>query len=77
MAVDLIEEIRKIQNMLDALTLDPDKWKVIPVEVRRLLSDARFKLDQSYLELYDEEEPRELGVPQTRFGSNWEAPPVV
>ena len=62
MAGDLIEEISEIQNKLDALTLDPDKWKVIPVAVWRLLSDARFKLDQSYLELYDEEEPRELAL---------------
>ena len=62
MAIDPIEEISEIQNMLDALTLDPDKWNVMPVEVRRLLSDARFKLDLSYLELYDEEEPQELAL---------------
>ena len=62
MARDLIEEISEIQNKLDDLVMDPDKWQVMPVEVQRLLSDARFSLDLSYLELYDEEEPQELAL---------------
>ena len=60
MAKDLIEEITEIQGKLDALLMPPGKRESIPVEVRQLLFQARFNLDQSYLELYEEEEPREL-----------------
>ena len=62
MARDLIEDVSEIRFKLDDLAMDPDKWKVMPVEVQWLVSEARFKLDQIYLELYDEEEPRELAL---------------
>ena len=66
MARDLIEEVNEIRNKLDALTLDPAKWKVMPDKLRKLLLEASFKLDQSYRELYHEEEPKE----QFTFGAH-------
>ncbi len=62
MAIDLIEEISEIKFKLDDLIMDPDKRKAMPDEVRRLLAEAVFKLDQIYLELYGEEEPQELAL---------------
>ena len=60
MAKDPIDAISDILDELDALLMPPGKRDSMPVEVRQLLAEARFRLDQRYLKLYEEEEPREV-----------------